>query len=180
MYDHDIEIDLDYELMHKQLSMKEYTVREQLNAVIISSTILEIGINQTVEVVIKKIQSGALAEWSKRPFVPISSKITALRFANIIGEDLFHNMNILFRVRNQFAHRLIFSLDESKTIFALMEKAKISNPFLAKLPHDVVKFQLLASLYSVSLLKISEKIDPQSVQVLEATDETVFKKSEDW
>lgn len=180
MYDHEIDDDLDYETMHKGLSKKKYTVRDQLNAVIISSCLLEMGVNQTVDAVIKKLPSRALTDWNKRPFVPITSKMTALRFANIIGEDLFHNMNILFRIRNQFAHGVFFSPDECGAVFALLEKARIQNRFLASLPHDVVQFQLLASACSVNLLKISQKVDPSSVEELEATDETVFRENPDW
>lgn len=180
MYDHKIDDDLDYETMYKALSKKKYGIRDQLNAVMVSSCLLEIGVNQTVDVVTKKLESQILANWNKRPFLPISSKIIALRFANIIGEDLFHNMSILFKIRNKFAHGIFFSLDECNGVFAQLGQARIQNTFLAQLPHDVVKFQLLVSSCSVNLLKISQKVDPNSVLDIEATEETVFKENPDW
>jgi hypothetical protein len=178
MYEKEIEDDLDYELMHKQMSAVKSTLKEQLNSVIISSNILEVSINNTADVVIKKVESSALRTWAKNPFIPISTKLIALRFANIISEDLFNNIRILFKIRNQFAHKLIMSHEECQTIFAFLEKTKMKNAFLTKLPNDVIKFQLVASCCSVTLMKIFEILDPESVVHLEATAETTFEPIE--
>jgi len=179
MYDHEIEDDLDYELMHKQL-LKKYNIREHLTAVLTVSGISEIAINLTVDAVKRKIDPNMLEEWNDKPFVPMSAKLKALRSANIISEELYQNMRILFNIRNKFAHKTFLSLEECETIFDVLKDAAISNPFLEKLPNDIVKFQLLSSCCQVTLGKISEKIDPESAMHLEATEETEFKIVEDW
>jgi len=178
MYEKDIVDDLDYKSMHKQLLKMGKTVKEQTNCVITSSAILELGINQLVDLIIKKIQSPALSKWTEKPYVPINNKLITLRFGDIISEDLFENMNTLFKVRNQFAHRLLFSSKDCNPVFAELAKARIKNKFLSRLPNDIVKFQLLSSQCSVMLFKISEKIDPNSVMHLEATDEITFEPIE--
>lgn len=179
MYDHDIEVDLDYEHIHKQLS-KKYKIREHLTTVMTVSGISEISINLTVDAVKRKINPNILVEWADKDFVPTSAKLTALRSANIISEELYQNLRILFKIRNAFAHRVFLSLEECKTAFDDLKDAIMPNPFLEKLPNDIVKFQLVSSCCQVTLGKIIEKIDPDSVIHLEATEATEFKIDEDW
>jgi hypothetical protein len=96
MYD-DKEIDpnLDYELMYKQLSESKKSYRDQLHSVIMSSVTLEFAINELASIWARKIHSTGLEEWAERVYVPINTKLIALRFANLINENLFRNMRII-------------------------------------------------------------------------------------
>jgi hypothetical protein len=64
-------------------------------------------------------------------------------------------------------------------MFNALKAVKAVNPLLKELPKDIVKFQLISSYCQVTLGKILEKIDPDSVLYLEATEETEFKVGED-
>jgi hypothetical protein len=176
--DKEIDPNLDYELMYKQLSESKKSYRDQLHSVIMSSVTLEFAINELVSIWARKIHSTGLEEWAERVYVSINNKLIALRFANLINENLFRNMRIILGIRNKFAHKIIFSAGEGDVIFSALQNAYIVNDFLKKLPNDAIKFQLLASECCCTLLLIMRKIDPSSVLDLEATEDTTFEKLE--
>lgn len=171
------EVDLDYELIHKQLSQKKRDFKEQLYAVIISCVSLEIAINQLIEVKVKKLQSPNLETWRKNANIPISNKLRALRFisnklralrfAGLISENLYENLTLLFKIRNKFAHKLYLEAKTAGAEFESLKEIHISNDFVKKLPNNSVKFQLITSYCFAQLLTICEKLDPSSVLQLE-------------
>jgi len=161
------EIGLDYEGMYEQLSKEKRNYKEQLNSVILSCVTLEFSINELVEIRVKKLQSLNLEGWAKNINVPINNKLKALRFADLIGEDLYKNLMILFKIRNKFAHKIPLPIKTLETEFELLKDANITNDFVKKLPNDSVKFQLIVSQCFVELFYISKKLDPSSVLELE-------------
>jgi hypothetical protein len=179
MYD-DKEIDpnLDYESMYKGLSESKKSYRNQLRSVIMGSLTLEFAINQLVSIWAKKIQSKGLEKWAEKGYVPINARLIALRFANLINENLFRNIEIIFGIRNKFAHQIILSAEEGNVIFSALQNAHIVNDFLKKLPNDAIKLQLLVSECFCTLLMITKKIDPKSVLDLKATEDTTFETLE--
>lgn len=163
MSDNQTVIDLDYEAMHKQLVKEKRDYKGQLNAVILSSTGLEFAVNQLVEIGVKKVQSPLLKERLKGAYVPISSKLRLLRFANLVNENLYKDLTILFKVRNRFAHELFLTSKDSATEFEILKDAHITNKFLKALPNDSKKFQLIVSKCFAELVEICNKLDPSSV-----------------
>ena len=87
-------------------------------------------------------------------------------------------MEIIFGIRNKFAHKVIFSAGEGDVVFSALQNVHIVNDFLRKLPDDEIKFQLLASECSCTLTMIMRKIDPSSVLDLEATEDSTFEPLE--
>jgi len=161
------EVKLDYEGMYKQLSKEKRSYKKQLNSVILSCTNLEFIINQLIKIKIEKTQSPILKDWTKRVYAPVGSKLRYLRFADLIDEDLYHNLTILFRIRNRFAHKLFLTSKESAPEFAVLRDARLKDKFLGDLPNNSIKFELIMSTCFVELMNISKKLDPNSVTELE-------------
>lgn len=160
-------IELDYELMHKQLSKEKSDYREQLNAVILSCASLELSLYLLCKTRINKISSPSLKDWNEKPFIPITAKLNILRFADIIDEKLYKIIFTLFKVRNIFAHELPFPSKKFDKVFDSLKSIDIGNDFVKSLSNDFVKFQLITSYCNVKLMDISEKLDPDSVLELE-------------
>lgn len=159
--------DLDHKGTYKQLSQEKRGYKEQLHSVIISCVTLEFSINDLVEIAVKKLPSPNLEKWANNVNVPISNKLKALRFADIIDEDLYKNLSILFKIRNQFAHKMPLPLKKLKSEFQRLKETYIKSDFVKKLPNDSIKFQLIVSQCFLELLQISKKLDPSSVLELE-------------
>jgi len=159
--------DLDYEGMYEQLSSEKREYKDQISAVILSSTVLEFGVNNLIELEIKKIKSPLLEKQVKRRYIPINSKLRMLRFSSLINEELYENLNILFRIRNKFAHGLFITAKDSTKEFGLLNDVNISNEFVVKLPNDSKKYQLIQSKCIVEIVKLCEELDPSSVMKLE-------------
>ena len=179
MYDEEeIDPNLDYKSMYKQLSESKKSYKNQLHSVIMGSVTLEFAINELISIWAKKIKSAGLEEWAERLYVPINTKLIALRFANLINENLFKNMEIILGIRNKFAHKIIFTAGEGDAVFSALRNAYIVNDFVKKLPDDEIKFQLLVSECSCTLIMMMKKIDPNSALDLEATEDTKFEPLE--
>ncbi|MEM3041450.1 MAG: hypothetical protein QXG97_05445 [Nitrososphaerota archaeon] len=162
-------VDLDFESMHKELSSKKQGHNEQLGAIFLSANSLELSINGMVDSQIKKIKAKNIESLTKSPWVPITTKLRLLRFADIIDDNLYGIIEALFKIRNQFAHKiLITTKSERKSLCESLKDVKINNDFVDNLPNDAVKFQLISSYCFTRLLEISEKLDPSSVLHLEA------------
>lgn len=164
---------LDYEGMYKQLSKEKKGSKEIRNSVILGSTALEFAITQLVEIGAKKLEISPLKEAMKKAFVPISKKLKLLRDANVIDQNLYENLTILFRIRNRFAHEIFFTSKDSEPALEPLKDAHITDSFLKTLPNDSIKFQLLTSECFVDLLYISKKLDPSSVLELELVSDIV-------
>ena len=158
---------MDYKGIYKQLAKEKREYKDQLSAVILSSTSLEALINKLIEIGVKKVQSPFLEEQLKGVYIPISNKLRLLRFANLIDKDLYRNMALLFKLRNRFAHELFLTAKSSTPEFEILKDAIITNTFLRNLPNDSKKFQLIVSKCCVELIKICEGLDPSSVMKLE-------------
>lgn len=165
MYEEKITDDLDYKGMYEGLANCT-KLDEQRMAVLNSAIILEVSVNMLVDLVIKKIESPSLRKWSENAYVTINSKLLALRFANIINEELFSKLKVIFKIRNEFAHKLLLSGKECAPLFSPLKDVKIGKIFFNKLPNDSRKYQLLTSHCAVRIMKIMECIDPNSVQQL--------------
>lgn len=163
MIDDQTEPDLDYRGMYKQLSKEKREYKDQLSAVILSSTTLETMINKLIEIWVKKVKSPLLKEQLRGVYIPISSKLRLLRFAGLIGENLYKNMTILFKIRNSFAHELFLTAKSSTQELEILKDAHIPNKFLRELPNDSKKFQLMVSKCSMELVNTCKKLDPSSV-----------------
>jgi hypothetical protein len=153
--------------MYKQLSKEKRGSKEKLNAVILSSTSLEFAITQLVKIGAEKLRIPSFVKSMRKSFVPINNKLKLLRSANIIDENLYKDLTILFRIRNKFAHEIYITSKNSDPVFALLKNAHITDSFLKSLPNDSIKFQLITSKCFVELLHISKKLDPSSVLELE-------------
>jgi len=152
---------LDFKLMYKQFSQEKRGYKEELNAIFISTIGLEISINNMIDSIIKELKSENLENWVKNSNVPITAKLRLLRFSNIIDEQLYRNMAILFKIRNQFAHRLLIPKEDK--VYDPLKEIKIKNDFVDGLPNDSIKLQLIASHCFSLLFHISKKIVPESV-----------------
>ena len=161
------EIRLDYEGMYKQLSREKRGSKEIRNSVIIGSTALEFAITQLVKIGAKKSLSNRLKIAMKKAFMPISRKLKLLRLANVIDNNLYKNLTILFKIRNKFAHEIFFTSKDSGVAFTPLKDVDITNNFLKSLTNDSIKYQLITSKCFVELLHISKKLDPSSVLDLE-------------
>lgn len=159
--------DLDYEGMYNQLSKEKREYKDQVSAVILSSTTLEFSVNKLIEIGVRIIKSTLLEKQFTSIYVPISSKLRLLRFANLIDEELYKNLNILFKIRNTFAHALFITAKDSTKEFNALEDIQITNKFVRDLPNDSKKFQLIVSKCFVEIIKICEKLDPSFVMKLE-------------
>lgn len=157
---------LDFELMHSQLAKEKKGYKVELQSVFVSSTSLELSINNLVDLKIKKINSRSVEKWAKNPSVPISAKIRLLRVSEIISEELSESMRILFNVRNHFAHKFWPTPETRNEIYKELETIDVGSDFVSKLPNDVVKFQLISSHCFKELFDASKKIDPKSIQTL--------------
>ena len=161
------EPDLDYKGMYKQLSKEKREYKDQLSAVVLSSTNLEALVNKLIMMAMKRVQSPLLEKRLRGIYIPISSKLRLLRFANLIDENLYKNMILLFRIRNRFAHKLLLTARSSTPEFEILKGASISNKFLRELPNDSRKFQLMVSKCCMELVEICRKLDPSSVKEIE-------------
>ena len=155
--------DLDYAGMYKQLSKEKREYKDQITAVILSSTTLEFCVNKLIEIGVKKVESTLLENHLSNTYIPISNKLRLLRFANLIDDELYKNLSILFKIRNKFAHELFITTRDSTKEFLALEGILISNKFVNELPCDSKKYQLIVSKCAVDLIKICDKIDPTSV-----------------
>ncbi|MCW4043047.1 MAG: hypothetical protein NWE90_04900 [Candidatus Bathyarchaeota archaeon] len=160
---------LDYEGMYKGISQEKREYKDQISAVVISSTTLESVVNKLVEIGVREVDSTLLEKQLKDTYIPVSSKLRLLRFAGLIGEDLYKNLNILFKIRNRFAHALFLTAKESTLEFNKLRQFKTSSTFLRSLPDDSKKFQLAVSKCTVELFEICNQLEPSSIQTLELT-----------
>jgi len=158
---------LAYEEMYEQLSTEKRSYKEHLHAVILGCVSLELSINQLVEIVVRKLPSNSLEKWAQNPNIPIHNKLQALRLANIISEELYNNLVILFKIRNRFAHDMPLPPKVLESQFELLKGVSIESKFVRELSNDSVKFQLVVSRCFSELLQIGQKIDPSSVLDLE-------------
>jgi hypothetical protein len=156
-------VELDYKGTYNQFAKEKGGYKEQLHSVILSCASLEFSINDLVEIQIKKLPSPILKEWSNNPNVPINAKIKALRFANIISEELYKNLSTLFKIRNKFAHNMPLPPKILESEFGLLKDVNIGNDFVKNLPNNSAKFQVIVSHCFTELLYISKKLDPSSV-----------------
>ncbi len=166
------DVDLDYEGMHKQMLKEKRGYKEQLHAVILGCVSLEFSVNDLIKIRSRKIKSDSLEEWSKNYNIPILAKIRMLRISDIVDERLYKNLKTLFKIRNIFAHQLDPAFF-SKNMFEDLKDIDVNNDFVNKLPNDSRKFQLAIAYCFVKLLKISEKLDPNSVIHLEGVGDIV-------
>ena len=158
---------LDYEGMYKQLSKEKREYKDQLSAIILSSTTLEFAVNKLIEIGVRKVKSTLLEKQLRDVYIPIRSKLRLLRFAGLIDEDLYKNLSTLFKIRNRFAHALFITAKDSTPEFDRLKDVETSNSFLKNLPNDSKKFQLIVSKCAVELIEICRKLDPSSVTTLE-------------
>jgi hypothetical protein len=161
------EIHLAYKEMYEQLSKEKKGYKEQLQAVIISSVSLEWSINQLVTTVVSKLPSDGLEEWARNANVSIHYKLKALRFANVISEELYRNLVILFKIRNRFAHDMPLPPKALEAEFELLKDIGIDSEFVRNLSNDHMKFQIVMSRCFVELMQVSKRLDPSSVMHLE-------------
>jgi hypothetical protein len=164
-------IELDYKGMYEQLSKIGSSYKEQLHAIIIDCVSLEFSINSLVKTQSKRLLSVDLEEWSKKPYISIITKLRALRLADLIDEELYKNLKILFKIRNTFAHEIPLPPKILESEFEALKDVEIDSDFVKNLPNDYVKFQLIVSYCFTKLLYISKKLDPTSVLDLEAIDD---------
>jgi hypothetical protein len=169
-------VNLDYESSYKQFSEEKRNYKEQLHSVIIGCTILEFSINYLCETKVKKLPSTVLKEWASSTNVPISVKLNALRFADLISEELFKNIKILFKIRNKFAHDFAFPSNTPASGFSLLKNIDIGNDFVKNLSNDSVKFQIIINHCCTEFLFINKKLDPTSVMNLEMAEGTTFEE----
>jgi intergrase/recombinase len=161
-----LEWEPDYEGMYQPLSKQKREYKDQLSAVILSSTTLESLVNKLVEIGVKKVQSPLLERQLKNVYIPIGNKLKLLRFAGLIDEKLHENLTILFKIRNKFSHELFITTKESTTIFEILKGFHTNSDFLRGLPNDSKKFELMVSGCALEILRICKKLDPTSVKSL--------------
>lgn len=157
---------LDFKMMYSQLIKEKKGYKSELQAILISSTSLEFSIHNLLDLQIKELDSKSLEDWAKNRFIPISAKLRLLRVSDIISENLYKNIRILFDIRNQFAHNFWPTAEMRDEFYNELEKFVIGNNFVSELPNNSIKFQLLSSQCFKELFDASEKIDPESVQKL--------------
>ena len=150
---------MNYESMYKKFSKEKRGYEEDLKAVVISSNSLELIINGLVKLKAEKLPSIKIDDWLKNTYISISNKIRLLRFADLIDESFYKTLDILFKIRNDFAHKLAVN----KNVFDRLNNIEIEDEFIKKLPNDSIKFELVVCYCICEFIKISEKIDPNSV-----------------
>jgi len=167
MGDDDLEWEPDFKGMYAQLSKEKREYKDQISAVLLGSATLELVINTLLRANLKKVRSPLLEKQLTHTYIPVDSKLRLLRFADLIDEDTYKNLRILFRIRNAFSHELFIAAGQSTNQFDVLKNVGIGNAFVDGLPNDSKKFQLLASYYSMHLLKTCQKLDPSSVPTME-------------
>jgi len=171
-------VKLDYKGTYNQFKERK-GYKEQLESVILGSTSLEFSINDLCEVQIRKIHSKKLEEWVRNPNVPILAKVKSLRFGDVISEELYKNLSILFKIRNKFAHKIPLPSKVLESEFEILKDIDIGNSFVKNLPNNLSKFQVIVSHCFTELLYISKKKDPESVLELTLSDDSNIKLSEE-
>lgn len=167
MSDGDVEREMDFKGMYEQISKEKREYKDQLSAVLLSSTTLELLANTLIMAGVKKVKSPLLEEQLKHAYTPVNAKLRLLRFADLIDENTYKNLSILFRIRNSFSHELFITAKQSTAEFDALKNALIGNAFVEGLPNDSKKFQLLASKYSMDMMRTCKKLDPSSVTTME-------------
>ena len=157
--------EIDYEFMYAHVP-KENGYKGQLHQVIVGSTTLETQIGQLVETSLRELPETTrhLARLAK---ALVSRKLTALREAKIIDGVLCSDLLIVFRVRNQFAHSVAILPNSVASAFEYLRDIRISNTFFQTLPNDAAKFCLVVSHCFHQSMRISKRLDPNSVLDLE-------------
>lgn len=170
------EIKLGHENTYAQLSKEKRGYKECLNSIFTSCTVLEHFIKSLCKISNPKLSKTDSEKWINNPNVSLIAKLRELKSADVISEELYNNISVLFKIRNKFAHE--FMAIPKKEVghgFELLENVDIGNDFVKNLPDDSVKFQLIFHHCFAELLYISKRIDPNSVLELESTDETTFE-----
>ena len=85
----------------KDLSLK----KQEISDILGYSTFLESKINQIVTLRAEGLDSTSLLKWSRNSSIPISHKLRMLRFLNMIDEIEYNELTIIFKIRNEIAHR---------------------------------------------------------------------------
>lgn len=153
--------DIDYEELYKELQKEvKEDYKNLLHAVIENCTPLEFSINYLVEIQSKKLNSPSLEEWAKK-YIPINIELKVLRFSNLIDEKLYKNLNILFRIRNEFSHKMLGDIT-LEDVFELLKDIDVENSFIKNLPNNSIKFILVSKYCFVRLIHISGKINSDS------------------
>ena len=166
-----LELEPDYQGMYQSISKEKREYKDQLSAVILSSTTLESLVNKLVEIGVKKVQSPLLEKQLKNVSIPIGNKSKLLRFAGLIDEKLYENLVILFKIRNKFSHELFITAKESTTTFVFLKGFHTNSDFLRRLPNDSKKFELMVSGCVLEILRICKKLDSTSVKSLGLIDD---------
>lgn len=79
----------------------------EFNMILKYSLLLENRINLLIESRAKAINSKKLLKWAEKATDPLTQKLKLLRFADIIDEDTFNDLQVIFTIRNKIAHRRI-------------------------------------------------------------------------
>ena len=130
-----------------------------MNVVLNYTTILEELVNEIVELNLFRIGASNSKEWTESQWVPISTNLRLLRFADLIDEDTYKDLRILFSIRNIFAHKTLRS--ELKDVFAPLAKLKFTRKDLPEemKNNDYGKFMIASEYYEDILKTIYEKIE---------------------
>jgi len=79
-------------------------------------------------------------------------KLQFLRFGNIIKEDTYSDLYLLYQIRNEFAHKSQAFIDTQK-VFGDMSKLTGIDDELKKLPNDAIKYAKTILFYRDVLIK---------------------------
>lgn len=130
--------------------------------IVLNRTInLEELINEIVELQLHKIGASNPKEWTESQWTPISTNLRLLRFANLIDEDTYRDLRILFNIRNAFAHKAQhLKLNDT---FASLAKLKFTRK---DLPDEMRKnnhwkFMTISEYYESNLKDIYEELEKE-------------------
>jgi len=159
-------MDYDFGYNYSHIKIKK-NKKEVIEAIQISFSILEKCVASTIECHAKKNDT----DQDIKKFYTFKKRIDYLKKKKLITTEVHQIMTILAKIRNKLFHEPF----TDKTIFITLQEIEINNDFVTNLKNDARKYQLLSSYCSIFMCELQEKIAPEEILQLEATEETKFE-----
>jgi hypothetical protein len=130
--------------------------RDNLINILFSTTALENMIDSMIAIRTKEIRSHRLLKLIRSPHVHVRQKLNLLRFADMIGEQELNDLNIIFKIRDVFAHQLI-GVVNLQEVFEPFKDLQLKDMAIRKSTNDYTKFVNVVAFYVKYLNEQSKK-----------------------
>ncbi len=111
-----------------KLMDKIRTQSNETSIILGMSSYIEGLINTIIDAKIVNLKSALLINWSKDISIPISDKLRVLRFLDLVSEEEYKEIRMIFKVRNNMAHMsLLKEKNENPLRFISISKTLIKN-----------------------------------------------------